>query len=85
MQLLMKLWDIKSGLCDLTINGLTSGVYCIIQLLDGRLCSSSGDRTIKLWNKVTGVCELTINSNGCPIRIKRWSTTQWRQYWEYKI
>ena len=36
-------------------------MYCLIQLMDGRLCSGSGDKTIKVWNKNAGICELSID------------------------
>jgi WD40 repeat protein len=65
----IKLWDIGSGVCNLTIDGHTSGVTCVIQLLDGRLCSGSEDHTVKIWSKDSGVCELAVNAGDSIFRI----------------
>jgi hypothetical protein len=31
-------------------------------LLDGRICSVSGDGSLKIWNLEVGVCELSIDA-----------------------
>jgi BTB/POZ domain len=44
----MKVWNIESGQCEITINYVI--VHCLIQLIDGRLCSGSFEKTIKIWS-----------------------------------
>ena len=38
------------GTCEVTLQGHTSDVTCVIELADGRLCSASKDDTIKVMN-----------------------------------
>ena len=37
----------------MTLKGHTSRVNSLIQLIDGRLVSESGDNTIKIWNMIS--------------------------------
>jgi WD40 repeat protein len=57
---IIKLWSLKSGQCVLSINGHNSA--CGLLLIDGSLCSGSGDGTIRIWSKDYGVSELSIRS-----------------------
>ena len=46
----IKLWDVKSGRCDVTLTGHQSKVLCVAFSPDGQmLASGSDDFTIKLW------------------------------------
>ena len=40
----------------LTLTGHTSGIFGMIQLQDGRLCSASNDYNLRIWN-LNGTCE----------------------------
>jgi WD40 repeat protein len=56
----IKIGNVSTGVCELTLEGHTDWVNDIVLLLDRRLCSVSHDCTAKIWNKDTGVCELDI-------------------------
>jgi WD40 repeat protein len=46
----IKIWDLKTAELKRTLNGHNSTVFTVIMLKDGRLASSSADRTIRIWN-----------------------------------
>jgi WD40 repeat protein len=39
----LKMWNIETVVCDLTVQISGSGLYCVVQLRDGRLVVSSND------------------------------------------
>ena len=41
----------------------TNSVMSVIQLMDGRICSGSWDKTIRVWNAVSGVCEKVLQGH----------------------
>lgn len=43
----------------MTLEGHTNRVNRIIQLIDGRLVSYSGDTKIKIWDTISGRCLMT--------------------------
>ena len=45
--MVIKIWDLKSGLCLRTLNGHLSAVTCIEIFSNGLLLSSSKDKTLK--------------------------------------
>jgi BTB/POZ domain len=53
-------WNMDTNRIESTIEGHIYLVSAIIELLDGRVCSCSQDKTIKVWSIDTGDCELTI-------------------------
>jgi WD40 repeat protein len=60
----IKLWSIKTGRSDATLNGHTSGVTSVVYApLGDRLASASLDRTIRLWNLKTGRCEAILRGH----------------------
>ena len=46
--------SILSGSCVVMLTGHSSYVMRVIQLADGRLCSSSEDKSMMLWNPSSG-------------------------------
>jgi WD domain, G-beta repeat len=57
--------DVPSMGCELSIVVHTHGVNCVVQLLDGRLCSGSDYKKLEVWNKYTGACELSLETEDC--------------------
>jgi WD40 repeat protein len=74
----VKIWDIATGNCIYTFSHggplayggiLAKGFITHLQLLnDGRLASSSYDRTIKIWNLETGTLEQTLSTHKQAVR-----------------
>ena len=50
----IKIWDLTSGACKLTLLGHTGEVMGLKQISSQILASGSFDGTIKLWNLSTG-------------------------------
>jgi WD40 repeat protein len=46
----LKIWNILTGKCDITLRGHTNMVYCVAILPDGRIVSGSDDGALKIWN-----------------------------------
>jgi WD40 repeat protein len=51
----IKLWKVRSGVCERTLEGHMDIVMDMALLLDG---------SAKIWNVETGVCDLSINTVG---------------------
>lgn len=62
----VKIFDVKTGLCDKTLEGHTAAVYGIEALSHTEIATCSLDQTIKIWNIRTGSCVKTI-TNDSPI------------------
>lgn len=58
----IKIWDLTTGKCILTLQGHIL-VRSLILLSDGRLASGYLDGTIKIWNLTTGECVRTMRSH----------------------
>ena len=50
------------GVERLSLQGHSSGVWCVAVLPDGRVCSGSGDKSIKIWNR-EGRCLQTMQGS----------------------
>lgn len=55
----LKIWNLGTRSCDLTLKGHTDKVLCVAILPDGRIISGSSDKTLKVWNPKTGNCDVT--------------------------
>ena len=68
---LIKIWDLASGACKLTLLGHTGEVMGLKQISSQILASGSFDGTIKLWNLSTGklIRTLTGHSDGIPLAV----------------
>jgi WD40 repeat protein len=62
----LKVWDLLTKKCELTLVGHTGWIKCCAVLPDRngfRLVSGSLDKTLKIWNLQTGKCELTLEGH----------------------
>jgi WD40 repeat protein len=63
----VRVWDLDSGQCVLTLKGHTGRVRCVAFSPDGkRLASIAFDRTVKLWDTTTGQEILSLVSKDFP-------------------
>ena len=46
----LKVWDLKSGQCVMTLQGHTQSVISVAVLPDGNVISASDDNTLKVWS-----------------------------------
>ncbi|KAF2400985.1 WD40 repeat-like protein [Trichodelitschia bisporula] len=51
---LVKIWDVKTGICLKTISGHAKGIACV-QFDGRRIVSGSSDETVRIFDRVTGV------------------------------
>jgi WD40 repeat protein len=58
----LKIWNLQSGECELTLRGHTWDVDCCAVLTDGRILSGSADNTLKIWN-YDGKCDITLEGH----------------------
>jgi WD40 repeat protein len=67
----IKIWDLTSGACKLTLLGHTAEVMGLKQISSQILASGSFDGTVKLWNLSTGklIRTLTGHSDGIPLAV----------------
>lgn len=60
----IKIWNIKTGLCELILNGHSNGVTFVAKLSETEIVSASGlDSEIRVWNLSTGNCVKLIQTN----------------------
>ena len=56
----IKIWDLKTDTCTVTLHGHTSGISAL-KVFREQLISASTDSTIKIWDLKTNTCTTTIN------------------------
>jgi hypothetical protein len=56
----IKIWDVATKTCLVTLRGHSESVKTLTQLNDGRLASGSADNSIKLWDVMTNICLATL-------------------------
>jgi WD40 repeat protein len=52
----LRVWDLGSGTCRLTLQGHTGSVDAVALTGDGQAVSASADRTLRVWDLATGNC-----------------------------
>jgi WD40 repeat protein len=52
----LRVWDLRSGACSLTLEGHTDWVHAVALTVDGRAVSASSDRTLRVWDLHSGLC-----------------------------
>ena len=71
----IKVWDISTHSCQMTLSGHAEEITALIELNDGRLASGCTNGTIRIWNISTeglGTCEITLESSSvlCLLQLK---------------
>ena len=66
----IKVWDLRHQVCEYTLYGHDSPVFCILMLKDGRLISGSGskNKSIKVWNLGKKLCEFALVGHSREVR-----------------
>ena len=66
----IKVWDLKNKICEYTLYGHDSPVFCILMLKDGRLISGSGskNKSLKIWNLDKKTCEFSLIGHKREVR-----------------
>ena len=59
----LKVWDLKSGQCVMTLQGHTDTVYSVAVLPNGNAISASYDNTLKVWDLKSGQCVMTLQGH----------------------
>ena len=62
------IWNIETGLIDITLTGYSTPVTSLVYMHDGRLASGSLEQSIKIWTYDTHRCDFTIMAHKGPIR-----------------
>ena len=60
---IVRVWDLCSGACALTLSGHAHVVTCLAILPDGHLASGSHDGTVRVWDVRSGSCILTLSGH----------------------
>jgi WD40 repeat protein len=63
----LRIWNLKTGKCELILEGHTDPVNACRILPDGRIISGSDDATLKIWNLQNGICELTMRGHNAGV------------------
>ena len=59
----VKVWDVYSGKCLMTLKGHTDRVIAAV-VVGGRVISGSIDRTVRVWELESGECKQVIQHYG---------------------
>jgi WD40 repeat protein len=66
----MKVWDVESGICLLTLEGHKEFVNTVALTPDGRRAiSASNDKTLKVWDLESGACLRTLEGHGYGVKV----------------
>ena len=60
---MFKIWNIATGLCEMSTSGHSNFVWFIVAIDEILICSASHDKTIKVWNVSDGVCVRTLEGH----------------------
>jgi WD40 repeat protein len=59
----IKIWNIFTGVCELTLSGHTDIMRVIVVIDELRICSCSRDKTIKVCDVSSGVCARSLEGH----------------------
>ena len=60
----VRVWDLRTGPPERTLEGHTGSVYRVAVTADGRRAASAGaDRTVRVWDLRTGTPERTLEGH----------------------
>ena len=62
------IWNLETGLIDITLTGYSTPVTILVYMNDGRLASGSLEKSIKIWTYDTHRCDFTVMAHEGPIR-----------------
>ncbi len=62
------IWNLETGLIDITLTGYNTPVTSLVYMHDGRLASGSLEKYIKIWTYDTHRCDFTVMAHQGPIR-----------------
>ena len=62
------IWNLETGLIDITLTGYSTPVTSLVYMHDGRLASGSLEKSIKIWTYDTHRCDFTVMAHEAPIR-----------------
>ena len=65
----LKVWDVATGKCVVTLEGHSQYVQCVAVFPDGQsVVSGSWDKTLKVWDVATGKCVATLQGHSQRVR-----------------
>lgn len=64
----VKVWDVKSGVCQWTLEGHRDPVTCVTALRPDVLASGSEDGTVKVWDATYGQMFVTLEGHAQSVR-----------------
>lgn len=62
------IWNLETGLIDITLTGYSTPVTSLVYLKDGRLASGSYEKSIKIWTYDNHRCDFVMMAHDAPIR-----------------
>ena len=62
------IWNLETGLIDITLTGYSTPITSLVYMHDGRLASGSYEKSIKIWTYDTHRCDFTMMAHEGPIR-----------------
>jgi WD40 repeat protein len=72
----VRLWDVKTGDCQMMLIGHSGWVYSVAYSPNGGLLASGGrDKTLRLWDVSSGNCRVVIKDFQGTIRAISWRST----------
>jgi WD40 repeat protein len=64
----LDIWNLETGLIDITLTGYSTPVTSLVYMHDGRLATGSMEKSIKIWTYDTHRCDFTVMAHNGPIR-----------------
>ena len=64
----LDIWNLETGLIDITLTGYSTPVTRLVYMQDGRLATGSMEKSIKIWTYDNHRCDFTIMAHEGPIR-----------------
>ena len=64
----LDIWNLETGLIDITLTGYSTPVTSLVYMHDGRLATGSLEKSIKIWTYDNHRCDFTVMAHNGPIR-----------------
>ena len=62
------IWNLETGLIDITLTGYTTPVTQLVYMHDGRLATGSMEKSIRIWTYDNHRCDFNLMAHDGPIR-----------------